>query len=235
MNQYVVKVHRPVQWAIAIIALSAIIAIIVWIILDKSHWSVINQLFHENEVLRRVSEDNQELQAANQQLQEQTLMAAQISEMDRQTASLLQQEIKALQEEIFKHKQELEFYQNIMSGTGQSNGLNIQGLHIIPLPRQHAYRINLVLTHVTKSVKVAEGTIQISLEGQQDGEIRSIDLRKVALESALELSFKFRNFLKFESDLMLPEGFVPMRVSIQLQPKSKRQDRIKKTFDWLVK
>ena len=234
MNRYVVKTHRPLQWSVAVIVLSAIIAIVTWFLLDKSHWSLIFDHYDKNKVIKTVLEENRQLESSNRKLREKTNMMQEMDNMDKKTAGLLQGQIQELQDQIFKLKQELEFYHGIMDGTRESNGLNIQGLNIRPLNQDNSYRLNLVLTHVAKSVKVAQGTVDVTLEGEQNGKPGFLKLRDVALDKNLDLSLTFRNFKKFECDLMLPESFTPIRVKVVFTPKDTTRATVKKTFDWSV-
>jgi len=234
MHRYTVKLHRPLHWSIAIIGLSTIIAVITWFILDKSHWSLIYDHYEDNKEFRSVLEKNRKLEDINQQLREKTLMMNEMDKLDKKTAALLQDQFQEMQDEIFKLKQELEFYRGIMDGARESNGLNIQGLNIRPLSGKNSYRLNLVLTHVAKSDKVAVGTVDVSLEGERNGNTSSVKLGEVALDANLDLSLKFRNFKKFECDLMLPDGFSPIRVKVVFIPKDAKKVKIQKTFDWSV-
>ena len=234
MNRYVVKNHRPVQWSLAVIGLSAIMAIVTWFILDKTHWSIIYDRYDDNRVFKSVLDENRKLEISNQRLHENASMMQEMDNMDKKTAVLLQDQIQGLQDEIFKLKQELEFYHGIMDGARESNGLNIQGMNIRPLTKEKSYRLNLVLTHVAKSVKVAEGILEVSLEGERNGKPGFLKLREIALDPNLDLSFKFRNFKKFECDLILPDDFTPIRVKVVFTPKNANKTKIKKTFDWSV-
>jgi len=234
MNRYVVKIHRPIQWSIGIIALSTIIALVTWFILDKSHWSVIYDRYETNRVFKRVLNENRKLEESNRNLRDSTSMMKEMDVMDEKTTGLLQDQIQELQAEIFKLKQELEFYNGIMNGARESNGLNIQGMTIRSLPKDKSYRLNLVLTHVAKSVKVAEGRVDVSLEGEQNGKPSLLKLSDIALDTNLDLSLKFRNFKKIECDLMLPDNFTPIRVKVVFTPKDANKAKINKTFDWSV-
>ena len=122
MNRYVVKNHRPVQWSLAVIGLSAIIAIVTWFILDKTHWSIIYDRYDDNRVFKSVLDENRKLEISNQRLHENASMMQEMDNMDKKTAVLLQDQIQGLQDEIFKLKQELEFYHGIMDGARESNG-----------------------------------------------------------------------------------------------------------------
>lgn len=230
MSRLTVKSHRPVQWSITIIALSMLIALVTWLLLDDSHWSVIYDRMHINQEIKRLGEVNREMEQENIRLNEEVLMMERAAELDKKTASLLQQEIQSLQDEIFHLKGELEFYQGIMDATRESSGLSIQGIHINSLAQDNCYRLKLVLTHVAKGDTA--GMISVIIEGIQDGKSSHLELQDITLDESLDLSFNFRNFNRFESDLALPEGFTPRRVLVQLKPKGEKQSKIKREFNW---
>lgn len=232
MPKLTVKSHRPVQWTVAIIALSALIALLTWLMLDQSHWSTIYSRMDVNQDYKRLSKKNRELEKENNRLNEVVMMMKRASEVDKKTALLLQQNVQSMQDEIYKLKGELEFYQGIMDATRESTGLNIQGIHIESLPQEHSYRLKVVLTHVAKGIKIAEGNMSVTIEGETNGKPSNLDLRDITLDEELDLSFKFRNFKRFESDLVLPGEFIPRRVLVQLKPKGVKQSNIKRVFDW---
>lgn len=232
MSRLVVKNHHPLQWSLAIVMLSMFVAFVTWLMLDVSHWSVIYDRMSDNQQYELLRERNRSLEQENIELRDRVLMLEQTESLDKRTAVLLQKSLQSQQDKIYGLKGELEFYQGIMNDANSSKGLNIHGIHIAALPQRQSYQLKLILTNVAKSVKVAEGTIDISFEGIQDGITRQLKLQDITLDEALELSFKFRNFKRFESRLELPDGFTPRRVFIQIQPKGRKQPRIKKAFDW---
>lgn len=234
MNRYVVKMHRPIHWSFAIIGLSVFIAMTTWFILDESHWSIINNFYSDNKELNRTTLENRKLEIENQRLLDKTIMAENLSAMDKQTAVLLQEEIQALQQELFRLKQELEFYHGIMAGTADSSGLNIQGLQIYPLSQDRSYLLNLVLTHVTKSVKVAEGDVGITFYGVLHEQEVTLELNDLISTGPSDLNFNFRNFKKFELEITLPDGFTPSSLVVLLNTKNKGQGKIRKVFQWSI-
>ena len=232
MSRFTVKSHRPVQWSVTIIVLSTLVAVATWLALDDRHWSVIYDRMSINDEYSRLLDINDGLQQENQRLNETLLMMERAAVLDKQTASLMQKDVQSLQDEIFQLKGELEFYQGIMDATRESAGLSIQGVHIDSLPQENCYRLKLVLTHVAKNVKVATGTLEISVEGVSGGNSKHLDLQDISLEDPLDLSFSIRNFSRFETDLELPDGFTPRRVSVYIQPGGEKQSKIKRVFDW---
>lgn len=232
MARLVVKSHRPLQMAVAIIVLSMFIAFATWLALDKSHWSLIHDRFNESRQRQLLWEVNQGLEEENGRLRERVLMLERTTSLDRQTATLVQDEITELQEEVFRLKGELQFYQGVMESTGQGKGLDVHGIHVRPLTHRDGHRLKLILTHVTDADIPAEGVMRVQIEGIQAGSTRILDLRQVTLDEPLDLTFKFRNFKRFESNVAFPPDFSPQRVFVELEPKGKMESNIKKVFDW---
>ena len=63
--RFTVKNHRPVQWAVSIIALSMLIALFTWLLLDESHWTVIYDRMAVTRDYNHLGELNRELQQEN--------------------------------------------------------------------------------------------------------------------------------------------------------------------------
>lgn len=232
MSKLTVKSHRPVQWSVAIIALSTLVALFTWMMLDESHWSTIYSRMDVNRDYKHLSEVNRGLEKENKRLNEVVLMMKREAEVDKKTAVLLQKNVQSMQDQIYRLKGELEFYQGVMDATRESTGLNIQGIHIESLPQENSYRLKVVLTHVAKGIRIAEGNMTVTIEGVKNGEPSNLNLKDITLDQGLDLSFKFRNFKRFESDLELPAEFVPRRVLVKLQPRGVKQATIKRVFDW---
>jgi hypothetical protein len=177
-------------------------------------------------------EEKQKLENENQRLNERIIMLERAAQMDTQAAANVHEEIKKLQDEIYRLKEELEFYHGIVTSTGSAEGLKIQGMQVKKLPEDRNYRFKLILTQVTKDDKVAEGLIKITLEGLQDGAAKELNITEVLLNSSIDLSFKFKHFKRLEGSMILPEGYTPYRVSVILHSRNTKFPDVKKVFNW---
>ena len=232
MTHLIIKHHRPYQIVVLAIAISMVIFTTFWFLLDESHWSYIKSRVAIGQESKRLWTENRTLEAENKRLRERVIMLERTTQIDSQAAAEFHEEMKNLQDEIYTLKGELEFYQAIMTSTGSTQGLSIQGMQIDSLPVENNYYFKLILTHVAKSDKVAEGTVEISLEGLQEGVAKVLKITDVVLNPAIDLSFNFKNFKRIEGNMMIPSGFTPHRVIIRLQPKDTKLSKIKRVFDW---
>jgi hypothetical protein len=232
MAHLIIKHHRPYQIVAIAIVISLVLSTSFWFLLDESHWSYIKSRVAIGQESKLLWTENRNLEKENKQLRERVIMLERTTQIDSQAAAELHEEMKKLQDEIYMLKGELEFYQAIMASTSSTPGLSIQGMQIDKLPLENNYRFKLILTHVAKSDMVAEGTVEITLEGLQDGVAKVLNLTEVVLNPAIDLSFNFKNFKRFEGTMMIPEGFTPHRVTVRLQPKDTKLSKIKRVFDW---
>lgn len=232
MSLLIIKHHRPYQIAIVAICISLVIFLGIWFFLDESHWTYIKSRLSVSQQSRNLYHENRRLARENAELKEQLIMLQRTTQIDSQAAAELHEEMKQLQDDLFKVKGELEFYRGIMSATGTSTGLSIQGLRVRRLPGGQNYHFKLILTQVAKDDKVAEGMVDITLEGIQGGVPSIFDIADLVVNPSFDLSFKFRNFKRIEGNIMLPEGFIPHQVTVRLNPSDKNLSKIKKVFNW---
>ena len=232
MTRLVVKPHRPFQFAVAVILLSMLSAMVAWVLLDNMHWSLIFGRFSDNREREQLWDENRELERENASLRERVLALQSDTNLDNQTSVILQDEIRGLQEEIFRLKGELQFYQGVMEASGGGKGLDVHGIFVRALSQENGFRLKLILTNASNKDVDSEGSMDISIEGIQSGATRYLNLKDVTLDGDVGLNFNFRNFKRFESNLAFPAGFSPQRVFVELQPRDQKQSKIKKVFDW---
>lgn len=220
------------QWALAVIVLSMLSAMVVWFSLDRSHWALIRNNINDGLDFQKTLMENRELEASNKKLKEHILVLEQTATVDRETIALMRAEDRIIQEELYQLKRELEFYQGVMDATKDITGLNIQGVHIDPLAKPRTYRIKVVLTHMAKDVTVAKGILSISVEGLLNAKVKQYEIQEIAEDGTPDFSFNFRNYLRFQNTFVLPEGFEPRKLVIRLQANNTKQSPILNTYDW---
>jgi len=232
-RKLVIKPHRPLQIFAVVVLSCVVITVTIWVFLDESQWSYIASSLSEAKKSKGLWQENQTMQNIIVELQERIVMLEKTAQVERQTIENLQKDIIEQQNGIYKLRKELEFYQGIMTSTGESRGLKIQGLRIEKTSQPRSYYFKLILTHVSKSDKVITGNLSILLEGIQGDTARTIDIQELTLTESLSLSFKFGSFERIEGSIMLPEGFVVHRLIVRARPEGKRRTpAIERIFDW---
>ena len=232
MSKLVVKKHRPLEIILAVVAFSTLFSLAIWFLLDVNHWSYIKSRITQSTESHTLWQANQSLEEENKQLKEQVVMLQRSNQIDNQVAVKLQTQIRSLQDQQYKLKEELEFYQGIMSSTTGSKGLNVQGLRVESTAERQIYHFKLVLTNVAKSDRVAEVAVDMSIEGMNEAGSEVLSLDQVIAGKELNREIKFKNFKRIEGSLSFPDGFKPLRVIVDIQQKGYKRSTIQKIFDW---
>ncbi len=233
MPRLIIKSHRPWQGIIAVTALSVVIALVTWQMLDSSYWRIISSMTGRSNDERSLMESNRDLVEQNQQLTSRLLMLEQTTKVDKDTAAMLQKEMIALQDQIYKLKRELEFYQGAMDSARKTVGMDIHGLYIEPAAASNRYRLKLVLTHVSKNDTVMKGHLAVTIEGMQDGEQRQLNLAGL-LDDKADFGFEIKSFKRMEFEFGLDEGFVAKQVIVRVDPTIGGEAPFSRTYDWPI-
>jgi hypothetical protein len=141
-----------------------------------------------------------------------------------------------LENEVQRQREELDFYRTIVSPDDGVAGLRIQDFTVSAGAEGRLYRMQLVLVQAAKHDTPVSGVVNFSLEGASDGQpatFAASDLSPQAENSPL--GFSFRYFKDLEQDVLLPAGFVPDRVVVEVSPEGDPERVIRQSFDWAVK
>ncbi len=232
-RKLVIKHHNPLQIFAVIVISCAVITITTWVVLDESQWSYIKSSLIEAKKNKELWQENKVMNNTIIMLEDRIVMLERTAQLEKQTIANLQAGMIKQQDEVYKLRNELEFYQGIMAAAGESRGLSIQGLRIEETSQPRSYYFKLILTHVSKSDKMTAGRLSILLEGVQDDIPRTVDIRQLTLSKSLSLVFKFRSFERIEGSILLPEGFVAHRVIVRARQEGKKTTpEMERIFDW---
>ncbi len=157
--------------------------------------------------------------------------------VDSKAYSQVEQTLTDLQSQIQEQREELAFYRGIVSPEDGATGLKIQDFSVTPGVQGSQYRLRLVLVQANRHDRRVSGVVSLRVDGARDGQPVTYALSDLVSgpDEAETLEFSFRYFQDFERDVRLPEGFVPDRVTVEVNPKGRRAKVITESYDWAVK
>ena len=139
----------------------------------------------------------------------------------------------SLQKELLRQKEQLVFYQGIVSPEQLSLGINIQSFELSKKNNLGLYSYKLVLTKRGKSSQYVKGTIDFSVKGQLQGEHKDIPMKQVMQDySDKDAKFSFRYFQVFEGELMIPDQFEPYDIELEIKPSTRKIKNFTETISW---
>ena len=233
MSRMVVKPHNPARVALLTLGVATVLALAGWGVFEYGAYKAGYDYRSAKARAAELQDEKSALEKVIAGLREEKALLERSREVEQQAAEELNGTIAGLQDEISELKSELAFYRGIVSPKETAGGLRIQRFDVKPNGVARGYRYKLVLTQVLKNGTVARGNASVQIEGTRDGELARLSLADLGLGGKDgKLNFRFRYFQDFEGNFVLPEGFVPNRLTVEVDPRSRGHRDFEKVFDW---
>lgn len=175
----------------------------------------------------------EELAEENVALREQVVQLKTMRKTDEEAYRAVEENLGSLQSKIQVQREAIAFYRGIISPADSNSGLRIQDLQLLRGGDESHYRLRLVLVQVKQHHREIYGSVRLSVDGARGGEAVSYPVSKlIANNEKRSWNYGFRYYQDFERDLVLPDGFKPLTVNIELVPKGKGNVGLKQSFPW---
>lgn len=154
-------------------------------------------------------------------------------DIDRETYATVEVDLKELEETIQAQEEELAFYRGIVSPGDGVTGLRIQDLEILSGDAEQRHLMRLILVQAIVHNQRVSGTVTVRLDGMLGGEAAGFELGQLVGDGGeAEIAYRFRYFQSLEQALVLPVGFEPETVEVEIRPREPRGDPILQRFEW---
>jgi Family of unknown function (DUF6776) len=155
-------------------------------------------------------------------------------EIDRETYAQVEANLEQLQARIQAKDKELAFYQGMVSPSDGAAGLRIQDLEVVALDSEQHYVLRLILVQAIVHNQRVRGTIRVRLAGIERDGTAQYDLADLLGEGEqADLAYGFRYFQSLERALVLPTGFDPTTIEVEITPREPKGDEITQSFPWM--
>ena len=220
--------HRPrARAALGLVALAWLVSL--WLVWDLTRRFAVPNLQQTQQELDESRVERSDLQQRIERLRQRNAVAKRSDEVSRAANQALQETLAQRDEEIAALRADTEFYERLVGGSAQRQGLAVHSLNLDPVG-DGAWRYTLTLTQNLKKASVSKGDVTLRVDGVRDGKLSSLDWEELMQSpQATPQGFSFRYFQQLEGSLMLPAGFTPHRVRVQLQSDGRQSEQV---FPW---
>lgn len=235
----VVEKRRPFLKTVAVLVITALVVVGAWSVYHFARDDVAGELASsqtkasdlrkEKRALRR---EAAELRRQVDSLREEVVFLEKTVEIERQACVAVQDSLEGLQADASSLREQLTFYQGIVSPKDARTGLRMHEFRIRDTGVPHIYQYEIVLIQAGRHDSRARGTMTVEISGIESESSVAYSLGDVALGEATSMKFGFRYFQEFSGEFRLPEGFSPLRVMVRMKRVGSRAGDIKRTFDW---
>ena len=154
-------------------------------------------------------------------------------EIDREAYKEVEVSLTALQSKIQEQRDAIAFYRGIVSPSDRNPGLRVQDMRVTRGKAEREFNVRLVLVQAMKHDRKVSGDVRLSVEGIQDGVDTTYAFAQLLPEQAEKRwAFSFRYFQDFDRQLVLPDGFTPERVHVEVRSRTRSISSIEESFVW---
>ncbi len=231
----VVRTHSPTRRLVLFSVIALLVAFALYIVYELGRYNAgydrlaAAQQRTELEVeIERLGKSNRELRTQLAELD--TIRIGRAREQAEVTRT-----IGDLQAQVARQTQELAFYRGIVAQGAAAVGVKVQQVHITPGTKPQRFIVHMSLVRSVRPDTVAIGSVALSIDGSTgDGKPTTLDLPTLTPAKQKEVPFNFRYFENLDQDVVLPAGFKPEKLGIEIRSSKKDVAPASQTFPWTV-
>ena len=167
-------------------------------------------------------------------------LRAKLAELDtirvgrNQERAELARTIGELQAQVARQTQDLAFYRGIVAPGTATVGVKIQQLRIAPGLAANTFRVRMTLTQSGRPEEAVKGSVTLKVEGDSSGSPSSLDYPALTGGKESEHPFNFKYFENYDQEILVPEGFRPERLTVEIDSDRKGITPLTQSFLWRV-
>lgn len=231
-HRLIIKSHHPRRYWLRMVLVLLIVGLIGWGLWQAGQFQSREELAGLRDQLATLQSRLAQAEQEKASLDQRVTVLGRTAQVDQQAYEEVERILKQTQDEMLELEEEVAFYRGIFAPTETLSGLNIADFRFSPLGEEGAYAYKLVLTQIQARERVVQGHVNITFEGVNAGARQTLGLKQLTGGAADRLKLRFRYFQNNEGEIVLPEGFLPSRVMVEVVPTVKGLKTLKKTFDW---
>ena len=138
-----------------------------------------------------------------------------------------------MQAKIQEQQDAIAFYRGIVSPADGKPGLRVQDFRLTRGGAEREFNLRIVLVQAMKHDRKVSGDVAVSVEGNEGGEARTYSLTELLPDDAdTAWTFSFRYFQDFDRRLVLPDGFTPERIHVEVRSRTRSISSIEESYAW---
>lgn len=154
-------------------------------------------------------------------------------EIDREAYKEVEGSLSSLQAKIQEQRDAIAFYRGIVSPADGKSGLRVQDLKLTRGKAEREFNLRLVLVQAKQHDRKVSGDVSLSVLGSQDGVEKTYTLTElIPADADKGWPFSFRYFQDFDRQLVLPDGFTPERIRVEVRSKTRSISSIEESYAW---
>lgn len=182
---------------------------------------------------REFTAEKKRLQNDVSRLKQEIALLQTEDKIEQEAYKTVELSLSELQQKIQEQSEAIAFYRGIVSPEDGRRGLQVQDLRLTQGADERHYHLRVVLVQVMQHDRSVKGEVDFSVEGAHNGVATTYSLKQLLPEGgSSSWPFSFRYFQDFERELVLPQGFEPALINIEVISRTKSIASVKQSFEW---
>jgi hypothetical protein len=191
--------------------------------------------FDQLTALRDRAELRAEIRARDQTIRELRGESAELATLragQGQERAELARTIGELQAEVGKLSQQLAFYQGIVVQGANAAEAKVQQLRVVPGSAPGRFLVRFTLVQSGRPDRNIAGRAVLTVEGKRAAAPAVLDMAALSGDPGFELPFSFRYFENLDPEIVIPDGFRPERIIVEVLSSRREVAPVSQTFVW---
>ena len=172
-----------------------------------------------------------DLQTDNDNLRLQLEAAETARRVDNEGYANVQRSLGDMQSQIARLNQDLSFYRGLVQPDSLIH-VKVQQMQIVPQAAAGQFQLKFVLMQTGKPEKEVIGNAVITIDGLQHGKPVKMTFAQASPSHRVSLSYSFKYFEEYAEPIVLPPGFEPTRVDIEIHSNKDAAHSFRQAFVW---
>lgn len=228
----VVRHHHPLKKSLWYFVIVVILLASGWWLYDYGRSRAGFESAEASQERDRLRDRIEQLEGEVTTLRAQKAIHERAREIDRHAYDQVDEALKEQQNELLELKEQVIFYRGIVGSSDQVRGLQILSFRLEDNGGERNFRYRLILNQLEKSNRVIKGRVHLTLTGLQDDVQVELSHAKFSKNGGEGELFRFKYFQEMDGDIVLPEGFVPLRIKVKASSSGKNSKSIERIYSW---
>ena len=181
--------------------------------------------------LQALQRERDGLAEALAEAHKQGILCERTREIDRERDLVAQAELKAAQDERLALVKDVSALKRTLREGGKGV-VAVQDLRLAATESPREFRYSFTLSQLVEGFGQSKGGVEIRLTGKQRGKDETLALKQLKGSKPARLTMDFDHFQNLEGRLVLPDGFAPHTLVIEIDPKGEKLIGNVQTFPW---
>jgi hypothetical protein len=189
------------------------------------------ELIQAGRALQALQRERDDLGAELANLRQERIACESAQQIEQERDRAVQEQVTAAQNERAALANEGSSLKRLIHKAGRS-AVVVQGLRLAAGEAERAFAYSFTVSQLIEDTGETSGAIGIKLSGKQGGKAKTLTLKQMKGSQPTGLTMHFDDFQTFEGHLVLPAGFEPEALTVEIDPKGGKLIASSETFPW---